>query len=153
MSPKTGTTSALGLDVGTSRIVVARRAAGEIQYESQLNAFVSIPHSRITEGVLEREKVPHSVEGGEIIVHGNESEKFAGLLNAEIRRPMHGGVLNAKEPESLKVMRELLTAVLGARDERKVTFTVPAAPLGAADALTYHEATLRQILSDMGYQP
>ncbi|MGH9592424.1 MAG: hypothetical protein ACRD5L_04990, partial [Bryobacteraceae bacterium] len=97
--------------------------------------------------------IPHSVEDGEIIVHGNESEKFAGLLNAEIRRPMHGGVLDAKEPGSLKVIRELLSAALGQRDGRKVTFTVPAAPLGAADALTYHEATLRQILSDMGYEP
>jgi hypothetical protein len=38
--------------VGTSRIVVARRAAGETQYQSQLNAFVSITRSRITEGVL-----------------------------------------------------------------------------------------------------
>jgi translation elongation factor EF-G len=33
-----------------------RRAAGEIHYESQLNAFVTIPFSKITEGVLEREK-------------------------------------------------------------------------------------------------
>jgi actin-like ATPase involved in cell morphogenesis len=150
------TSPALGLDVGTSRIVVARRAAGETKYESQLNAFVSIPRSRITEGVLEREKIPHSLEDGAIIVHGNESEKFAGLLNAEMRRPMHGGVLDAREPESLKVIRELLAAVLNGsagRNERKVTFTVPAAPLGAADALTYHEATLRQILSDMGYEP
>ena len=156
MTQNKGTAQAIGLDVGTSRIVVARRANGEFQYESQLNAFVSIPRSRITEGVLERERIPHSIEDAEILVHGNESEKFAGLLNAEIRRPMHGGVLDAKEPGSLKVIRELLTAVLNAsegRDERKVTFTVPAAPLGAAEALTYHEATLRQILSDMGYEP
>ncbi len=154
-----GTAPAVGLDVGTSRIVAARRSAGEIQYESQLNAFVSIPRSRMTEGALDREGIPHNVEDSEIIVHGNESEKFAGLLNAEIRRPMHAGVLDAKEPESLKVIRELLRAALSGRegaekpDERKVTFTVPAAPLGAAEALTYHEATLRQILSDLGYEP
>lgn len=154
-----GTAPAVGLDVGTSRIVVARRAAGEIQYESQLNAFVSIPRSRMTEGALDRERIPHSVGDSEIIVHGNESEKFAGLLNAEIRRPMQAGVLDAKEPESLKVIRELLSAALRGRegaekhDEGRVTFTVPAAPLGAAEALTYHEATLRQILSDLGYEP
>jgi hypothetical protein len=33
----------------------------------------------------------------------------------------------------------------------KLCFTVPAAPLGAEDNLTYHEATLRQVLSDLGY--
>jgi hypothetical protein len=33
----------------------------------------------------------------------------------------------------------------------KLCFTVPAAPLGAEDNLTYHEAMLRQVLSDLGY--
>ena len=42
----------LGLDVGTSRIVVAERANGDIRYESQLNAFVTLPYSKITEAVL-----------------------------------------------------------------------------------------------------
>ncbi len=36
---------------------------------------------------------------------------------------------------------------------RKIRFTVPAAPLGAEDTLTYHEATPRQMLGDMGFEP
>jgi hypothetical protein len=146
----------LGLDVGTSRIVIARRAEDDFRYESQLNAFVAIPYSKITEGVLEREKIPHTVQAGQIIVHGNESEKFAGLLNAETRRPMTGGVLDAKEPDSLSMIREILTTMFaGYRTEKrqKVCFTVPASPLGAEGSLTYHEATLRQILTDLNYQP
>lgn len=147
--------SALGLDVGTSRIVIARRANDDFSYESQLNAFVAIPYSKITEGVLEREKIPHTVQGGEIIVHGNESEKFAGLLNAETRRPMTRGLLDAKEPDSLSMIREIIARMLAEHggEKRKVCFTVPAPPLGAESSLTYHEATLRQILSDLKYQP
>ena len=151
----TAPSQALGLDVGTSRLVVARSYAGEVRYESQLNAFVSIPYSKITEGALKREQVPHTVAPGEIIVQGNESEKFAGLLNAEIRRPMTRGVLDAKDPSSLKVIRELLVALLGYRDdfkERKVTFTVPAAPLGHEESLTFHEKTLKQMINDLGYE-
>ena len=177
------THGAFSLDVGTSRIVVARSVektdgvknlaeksrgvetapaaqdSHDIEYESQLNAFVSIPYSKITEGVLQRERIPHTSTSiaNEIIVHGNESEKFAGLLNAEIRRPMSQGVLDPKEPESLRMLREILGSMLGpaegAGDNRKVCFTVPAAPLGAEGSLTYHEATVRQILSEMGYQP
>jgi len=155
-----GNAPALGLDVGTSRIVIARREKEEFQYESQLNAFVAIPYSKITEGVLEREKVPHTVRAGQIIVHGNESEKFAGLLNAETRRPMTAGVLDAKEPDSLSMIREILTTMFaGHREEQrtdkrqKVCFTVPASPLGAEGSLTYHEATLRQLLTDLNYEP
>src|SRR5580700_3568275 len=144
---------AVGLDVGTSRIVVAQRSEQDFRYESQLNAFVTIPHSRITEAVLERENIPHTTVAGEIIVHGNESEKFAGLLNAEIRRPMSQGVLDAKEPQSLTMIREILAKMLAEKNEsHRVCFTVPAAPLGAEENLTYHEASLRQILSDLGHQ-
>lgn len=146
---------AIGLDVGTSRIVIARRPESEIAYESQLNAFVTIPHTRMTQTALEREKISHSVAAGEITVHGNESDKFASLLNAETRRPMSQGVLDAKEPESLRMMREILASMLGPAGDRqeKLCFTVPAAPLGGENSLTYHESTLRQILTELGYQP
>jgi hypothetical protein len=53
---------ALGLDVGTSRIVTARGSAGEYSYEAQLNAFVSIPYSKLTVDALLRESVPCTVE-------------------------------------------------------------------------------------------
>ena len=150
------TQSALGLDVGTSRIVIAQPTGDDFRYESQLNAFVAIPYSKITESVLEREKIPHTVQAGQIIVHGNESEKFAGLLNAETRRPMTGGLLDAKEPDSLSMIREILTTMFAehrGKEKRKVCFTVPAPPLGAEGSLTYHEATLRQILTDLNCQP
>jgi hypothetical protein len=151
---KTLNNRALGLDVGTSRIVVAQRSGEEISYASQLNAFVAIPHSKITQSVLERERVPHTVGVGQIIVHGNESEKFASLLNAEIRRPMTRGVVDAKEPESLRMIREIITSMLerGNADQQTVCFTVPAAPLGAEESVTYHEATVKQVLAEAGYQ-
>jgi hypothetical protein len=145
---------AIGLDVGTSRIVMAQKHAEEYEFESQLNAFVSMRHSKLTEAVLEREKIPHTTLAGEIIVYGNESEKFAGILNAEIRRPMSRGVVDAKEPEGLRMIREIIARLVGSAPRgQKLCFTVPAAPLGAQESLTYHEATVRQILTEIGYQP
>jgi hypothetical protein len=150
-------TATLGLDVGTSRIVAAHRSGAEYSYDSQLNAFVSIPYSKLTVAALLRENVPHSVQANEIIVHGNESEKFAGLLNAEIRRPMNRGILDPKEPDSLKMIRQILAQMLGSVRQpnvrQRICFTVPAAPLGAEDSLTYHEATLRQTLEELGFEP
>src|SRR5439155_27170203 len=97
----------MGLDVGTSRLVVARQGAETFEFESQLNAFVHIPFSKMTESVLKKEHVPHAVEGAEMVVYGNESERFAAMLNMEIRRPMTRGVLNAGEPDSVKLIREI----------------------------------------------
>lgn len=147
--------SPIGLDVGTSRIVAARRLDDGCAVESELNGFVSVPYSKITENVLRREDLPHTVQGTEIIVYGNESERFADLLNKEVRRPMTRGVLNPSEPDSLRVVREIVASLIGeaAQPGQKAFFSVPSAPLGGEENLTYHEATLRQLLSELGYEP
>ena len=144
-------TAPIGLDVGTSRIVTARPCEQGFTFDSQLNAFVGIPHSRMTENALAREHVPHVVEDGAIVVYGNESERFAGLLHTELRRPMTRGMLNAGEPDSLKLIRQIAASLLGdIQPGQRLYFTVPAAPLDAEHDLTYHEATLRQFLTEMG---
>ena len=104
--------SAVGLDVGTSRICLAQRVGEEFQYETQLNAFVTIPFSKMTESVLKKEKVPHTVSGTDIVVHGNESDRFADVLNIETRRTMDKGLLNPAEPESLGMLRKIVESLL-----------------------------------------
>ena len=143
-----------GLDVGTSRVVLAHRSGDDFQFDSQLNAFVSIPYSKLTASVLEKEGVPHAVQGSEIIVHGNESEKFAELMNTEMRRTMTRGTLDAKEPESLNLIRQIILSLTGgnAAGDSRICFTVPAAPLGAEESVTYHESTLRHMLAELGYK-
>jgi hypothetical protein len=144
---------AIGLDVGTSRIVTARQNKNEFRYDAQLNAFVTIPYSKMTANVLKQEAVPHAVNGDEILVHGNESERFADLLNKDVRRTMARGVLNAGEPESVRLIGEIVRMLTGPAEKgQKLYYTVPAAPLGAEEDLTYHEATLRQVLTEMGFE-
>jgi hypothetical protein len=145
--------SPIGLDVGTSRIVAAQGSGDNIEVASELNAFVSIPYSKLTASVLDKEHVLHSVENGRINVHGNESERFAELMDVEIRRPMTRGVLDGKEPESLGIVREIVASLVGpAGQARKLCFSVPAPPLGSEDGLTYHESTLRRLLGELGYE-
>ncbi len=145
--------SPVGLDVGTSRIVTAHRVDDQFQYQTQLNAFVNLPYSKMTENVLAKENVPHSVHGSGIVVHGNESERFADLLRVETRRPMSRGVLNPEEPQSLTQIRKIIESLIGPAQSKgqKLYFSVPAAAPGAEDSVTYHEASLRQILTEFGY--
>ncbi|MBL8219853.1 MAG: hypothetical protein JNL62_11520 [Bryobacterales bacterium] len=141
----------LGLDAGTSRIVLAKKNGADYSFDSQLNAFVRIPFSKITEGVLKKENVPYTVQGNELVVHGNESERFADLLGRETRRPMRAGVLNPGEPESEAQMAEIFKSLLAGTPASKIYFSVPAAPLGSSENTTYHEATIRQILTGLGH--
>lgn len=143
----------LGLDVGTSRVVLAAKSGEEFSFQTQLNAFVQIPYSKITEGVLRKERVPYTVTNGELVIHGNESERFADLLGQEARRPMRGGVLNPGEPDGENQLGLIFRALLGEEDGkgRKICFSVPASPIGSEENLTYHEATIKNLLAGMGY--
>jgi len=146
-------TGPFGLDVGTSRIVVARREDKKYRFEAQLNAFITLPWSRLTESLLQREEVFHEVEGDEIVVAGNDAEKFAEVFHVETRRPMLRGVLNPHEPHSLAVVRSIVTKLLGraGADDTKVLFSVPAPVDNQEDGLAHHEASIRQILTALGY--
>ncbi len=142
----------IGLDIGTSRVVAAQRADEGDRFVAQLNAFVTIPHTKLTENSLKRENVPHSVTDGQILIYGNESARMADLLGREVRRPMTRGVLNADEQQSLAQIAEIVKTTLPDSPKgAKVCFSVPAPPLGQEENLTYHEATLRQIIEQLGY--
>ena len=152
-------TPAIGLDVGTSRIVAATRNSDDFQFKSQLNAFVTVPWSKMTEASLKREGVPYVVHAGSgdksIIVPGNESLRFADLLQTESRRPMNRGVLNPSEPENAAMIKQLIENITEGerRNGLPVFYSVPAAPLGAEENLTYHDATIAQILRELNCEP
>jgi len=145
--------SAIGLDVGTSRIVAAQRQDKDIQFGTQLNAFVTIPFSKLTQGVLKKERIPHVVQDAEIMVYGDESERFANLFHKETRRPMLRGILNPEESGSLTLVRQIVT-LLTSEDQgkgRRLCFSVPAAPLGSGEEINEHENDLKSMLSKLGY--
>ncbi len=146
--------TAIGLDIGTSRVVSARKQDSSYRFESQLNAFLPLPHSKLTESILKKENVAHNVENGELVIYGNETERFANLFRLDTRRPMTRGLLNPAETGGLEVMRQLVSALVDPQpaNGRRLCFSVPGAPVGSPHDLTYHEVTIRQILTDMGFQ-
>ena len=150
----TQTASCKGLDLGTSRIVMAKPGKDdEFDYSVQLNAFVSLPYSKVTERMLQRENILHAVEDGEILAYGNRVEEFANLLNGDTRRPMQTGLINPQEPKSLEMIELVIKQMCGpAKKGEKICFSVPAAPPTNEDDLIYHERTMTQILESLGYE-
>ena len=148
------TSQAIGLDIGTSRLVTASKAADTFDYRTELNAFLTLPFSKLTASALRKESVPHELYENNLLIYGNESERFANMFHLETRRPMSRGLLNPAETNGITIIRQLLTALLGnaAGNGRRLCYSVPGAPANAPDDLTYHEATISQILAEMGFQ-
>jgi hypothetical protein len=149
------TTNPYGVDVGTSKIVAARRKGKDIETAAQLNAFIPVPFSRFTENTLGQNDISYYREGSELIVYGTATEKFANMFNSELRRPMADGMVNAKEKMAMPVLEAILQSLVPkARVQNEVmAFSVPAAPLNGEAQLTYHEGTLRRYFESVGYKP
>jgi hypothetical protein len=144
----------LGLDIGTSRIVVARNNRKKYHYESQLNAFITLPYSKLTENLLIQENVFYDVQGREFVVVGNDAQKFAQIFHVETRRPMLRGVLNPEEPHSLAVIKRIITKLIGRAkvEAQKICFSVPAPSADGERSISYHEVSAREILTELGYE-
>lgn len=151
---ETNSSGAYGLDIGTSRIVFAK-GEGKHQTQSQLNAFLTVPFSKMTEGILKQRKISYTKNNTDLFVYGNDSETFAGVFNVAPRRPMSHGVLNASETMGLQIIQAVIELVLP-RTQKKdmLCFSIPAGSGNQTDDanLVYHEAVLKSFLESRGYQ-
>src|SRR5205085_3214183 len=146
--------SALGLDVGTSRLVLASGSTTHIKAKAELNAFITVPYSKFTENILKQNKVSYQLNGGASLqIFGNEAARFANVFNTEVRRPMMEGTLNPTEEYSLAVMQAIIhQLVKKTKHGEALRFSVPGALRGGGSPdLVYHEAMLRDLLHQMGY--
>ena len=142
-----------GLDLGTSRIVLATMNGQTVNFTPQLNAFVDIPYSKMTEQMLARENILHEVEGAHIYAYGNRADEFAKFLDGDTRRPMQSGLLNPAEPKNLQMIELLLGRLCGkASKGEKLCLSIPSAPPDRGADLIFHERSVQGIFEKLGYQ-
>jgi hypothetical protein len=145
---------ALGLDVGTSRLVLATGGAERVHTKAELNAFITVPYSKFTENILKQNKVTYQLNGDNAMrIFGTEAERFANTFNTEMRRPMLNGTLNPSEEHSLPVIEAIISRLVHkSKQGENLRFSVPGTPRdGSSSDLVYHEAMLKNLLGGMGY--
>ena len=148
-----GRPGAVGLDIGTSRIVVADGSPGR-STRSHLNAFVAVPCSEMAENVLKQRRMVYERNCKNLYVYGNDSDFFASFLDTDARRPMHSGILNPQEEMSQHMIQRIIELLVPrARNRGDVLcYSVPGKGDGTNGNLVYHEAVLKQFLQSLGYK-
>ena len=153
---KTSSRSAkrIGLDLGTSTVVAARPNGRGVRASSELNAFIELPKSRFTEQILDQNRIDFVRENGHLVVYGNGAFKFANMFNAETRRPMRHGLVNAGEPYAQRLLEVIVEKLVGKPKTKGelLCFSVPGPPRAAPSSLVYHEALMKQMLENMGFE-
>ena len=145
---------ALGVDIGTSKIVLAEKKNGSIDFTSERNAFILVDYSKFTEKILEQNQIDYLKKDRSLIVFGDGAETFASMLNTETRRPMRQGLLNPQEPFSIEIIKEILNSLVLKSENSNVrlSFSIPDAPKDFGADIIYHETILKRHLETKGYK-
>ncbi|KPJ99421.1 MAG: hypothetical protein AMK71_09820 [Nitrospira bacterium SG8_35_4] len=145
----------VGLDVGTSNVVMAQNRGDKIQIVRQLNAFFTIPQSKFTRKILEQNDVMFFELEGQYYIIGFSAEDFANLFNANTRRPVEMGLLSAKENEGIKIIQAIIGTII--QKPKKfgeiACFSIPGEPLEGTAFVAGHESLIKKYLESMGYSP
>ena len=144
-------TGPIGLDIGTSRIVVSDGPDGN-RRRAQLNAFVPVASSEMAENMLKQRNMIYEKNCKNLYVYGNDSDFFASFLDTDARRPMSQGLLNPREENSQKMIQNIIQLMVPrAKKGEVLCFSVPGKGEGVNGNLVYHEAVLKQFLQSLGY--
>lgn len=143
---------AIGLDLGTSNLVVARLKGKQVETKRLRNAFVAIDdeqRNRLSLGSLNAAHI-----GAHSYIVGDEAISIARILNREVRRPMASGILNPDEKEGRTVLSALVKALVGEGEGEKCCFSVPATAVDNTKTNTvFHQGFFSALIEKLGYAP
>lgn len=151
---------AVGLDVGTSFIVLSKDENNEVVYKDFRDAFYIIkPTTPVATKMIEKGlsgKVFVKDADGSFILLGKDAIEKAIERNDTAKRPMYRGVVSSKEKDAKRILSFILKEVVGTSSElgEKLIFCVPAQPVDQEDDdfdVGYHEDVVSNILSECGY--
>ncbi len=144
----------LGVDIGTANIAIAQKKGKREITRVQLNAFYTLAYSHITEIALLNEGGMFVKTNGKLHALGYQAENFANIVGGVVKRPIAGGILNAKEEETTFIIKALLNKLIANAPVKnaKICFSIPGEPIDSAASIYYHEAIIKKHLEQKGYQ-
>lgn len=145
----------VGLDIGTSHIVMAQNKGKNIHTVKQLNAFFTIPHSKFTKKILVENEVTFFEKNDLFYILGYSAENFANMFNTNTRRTMEKGLLSSREDEGITVLQAIINTLISKprKEGEVICFSMPGQPVDSGQSVLYHESILKMFLSSLGYRP
>lgn len=147
----------IGLDVGTSNIVMAKSHGSKTFYNKQINAYFTIPQSKFTRQILTKNEIAFFEHNKQFYIVGDSAENFANMFNANTKRPMESGLLSMREDEGIAIMQAIIKSLIGRPKKfgELICFSIPGQVLenehGVTSTVEGHESVIKIYLESLGY--
>ena len=145
----------VGLDIGTTHIVLAQNKPNYIETIQDLNAFFTVPSAKFAEQILDQKEVMYYERDNEYYIFGYSAESFANMFHGNTRRPMREGFLSPDEEEGLSVIKAIVNGLIQKPKKfgETLCFIIPGEPLDGTGSVIYHESVIKGFLGSLGYSP
>jgi hypothetical protein len=152
----------LGLDIGTSFIISAKETIDGVQYKEFRDAFYRIkPATPIAAKMMEKglqSLAYFKDQDGSYVIVGQDAIEKAIERHDSAKRPLFRGVLSAKEPDARKVLKFILSQIIGSPETENeiLVYSTPAEPVDQLEDefnTGYHEDILKKDLTELGWNP
>ncbi|MDZ7642186.1 MAG: hypothetical protein U5J62_09210 [Desulfurivibrio sp.] len=145
----------VGLDIGTSHIVLAQNKGNNIHTVKQLNAFFTIPYSKFTKKILVENEVTFFEKNEMFYILGYSAENFANMFNTNTRRTMEKGLLSSREDEGITVIQAIINTLINKpqKEGEAICFSMPGEPMDSGNSVIYHESIIKMYLASLGFRP
>lgn len=140
--------TALGLDLGTKTIVLARRGDdGRPIFKQEINGFYEFPRpDNFTKQLLVKQQIPFVERDGKIYALGRKAEQLAYTFNSTLRRPMSDGTVS-KEDEAINIMANIVHAIMGNISQDVILYyCIPADALNRPTNVQFHQKIAQMII-------
>ncbi|MBF0609102.1 MAG: hypothetical protein SFH39_03200 [Candidatus Magnetobacterium sp. LHC-1] len=145
----------VGLDLGTSNIVMAQNKGTDLHIAKQLNAFFPVIQSKFTKKILTQNNVLFFEKNKLYYIIGYSAENFANMFNENTRRPMEKGLLSSKEDDGITIIQAIINTLVKKPKNfgEYICFSIPGIPVDNPAFVAGYESIIKMYLGGLGYTP
>lgn len=147
----------VGVDVGTSNIVVSRQTKdGRFVNRYHRNILYPMEVSEESSDLLERSDYLYIQVDDQYFIVGEDALRLVNAIGkGEVIRPMRDGILNPNLKSSTDLLLHIIKAVVGdpVIENETLRFSVPANPVDQDIDNLFHQMVLKNYFKKLGYKP
>ncbi|MBF0318034.1 MAG: hypothetical protein HQL04_07645 [Nitrospirae bacterium] len=145
----------VGLDLGTSNIVMAQNKGTDLHIAKQLNAFFPVVQSKFTKKILTQNNVLFFEKNKLYYILGYSAESFANMFNENTRRPMEKGLLSSREDDGITIIQAIINTLVKKPKNfgEYICFSIPGVPVDNPAFVAGYESIIKMYLGSLGYTP
>lgn len=150
----------VGLDVGTSFLIRAEEDGEGINYKEFRDAFYRMKPATAIAGKMMEKGLQNLAyfqdDDGSYVVVGSDAIHKAIERNQSALRPLHRGVISPREPDARRVLKFILSQLVGTPtiNGETLVYSIPAEPVDQSDEdfnTGFHEDCLKKDLGELGW--